>query len=360
MLDDTGQALPPRAPAPGSPSAGPLPLHASSTPGVARDVPGGRAGRPARGGRMRRRALLGWAAAGGVAAAGGGLAAWSFAWEPALRLRIVRHRVASPAWPAGMKPLTIACVADPHVGAPHTPPERLERCVALTNRLGADMVVLLGDYLADHRFVTSRTDMAQVARILAGLRAPLGVHAILGNHDWWEDPATQGNGAGGPLSTRLPDAAEAFADAGLPVLHNAARRVRHDGTDVWVAGLGSLWAYWRRGGHQGADDLQGTLAGIPAQADQPLILLAHEPDIFPEVPDRVAITLSGHTHGGQVRLGGWSPVVPSRYGNRYAWGQVVEDERPLVVSGGIGNSLMPVRFGMPSEITLVEVGPVAG
>jgi predicted MPP superfamily phosphohydrolase len=147
-----------------------------------------------------------------------------------------------------------------------------------------------------------------------------------------------------------------FAAAGLPVLHNAARAVRHHGRAVWIAGLGSQWAYRglvRRG--IGADDLAATLRAVP-DATAPVILLAHEPDIFPRVPARVALTLSGHTHGGQVRLAGWSPVVPSRFGNRYAWGHVEEEGRHLVVSGGIGHSILPVRFGMPSEVTLVTLG----
>ena len=80
------------------------------------------------------------------------------------------------------------------------------------------------------------------------------------------------------------------------------------------------------------------------------------PEIFPEVPHRVALTLSGHTHGGQVRLLGWSPLVPSRYGNRYAYGHVVEDGRHLVVSGGLGTSILPVRLGVPLEIVLVDLG----
>jgi hypothetical protein len=95
----------------------------------------------------------------------------------------------------------------------------------------------------------------------------------------------------------------------------------------------------------------------------PVILLAHEPDIFPRVPGRVALTLSGHTHGGQVRLFGYSPVVPSRYGNRYAYGHVTEARahsparpRHLVVSGGLGCSIMPVRVGVPPEITVVTLG----
>ena len=88
----------------------------------------------------------------------------------------------------------------------------------------------------------------------------------------------------------------------------------------------------------------------------PIILLAHEPDIFPDVPGRVSLTLSGHTHGGQVRLLGYSPVVPSRFGNRYAYGHIVEDDRHLIVSGGLGFSIAPVRFGVRPEIVSIELG----
>ena len=100
-------------------------------------------------------------------------------------------------------------------------------------------------------------------------------------------------------------------------------------------------------------DLDGTLAKVTD--DAPVILLAHEPDIFPRVPSRVSLTLSGHTHGGQVRVFGYSPMVPSRYGNRYAYGHIVEDNRHLVVSGGLGCSILPVRIGVPPEIVMVDV-----
>lgn len=84
--------------------------------------------------------------------------------------------------------------------------------------------------------------------------------------------------------------------------------------------------------------------------------MVHEPDIFATLPARIAVTFCGHTHGGQVRLAGWSPIVPSRYRNRYAWGHVREDGRDLVVSGGLGTGRLPVRCGVPPEITLVEIG----
>jgi hypothetical protein len=294
----------------------------------------------------RRRGLLRWL--GGLAVAGMGLGTYALAVEPGMRLRVVRHRLAPAAWPRGLT-LRIACLADPHAGSPHTSPARLARVVAAANALRPDLALLLGDYLADHRFTTYRPGLAEVAGILAGLRAPLGTYAVLGNHDWWEDPAAQAR------QSPLPRAAAALEAAGLRVLHNAALRLEHRGTGLWLAGLGSQWA-WRLGGRrlQGADDLAGTLSRIPDGA--PAILMAHEPDIFPHVPARVAVTLSGHTHGGQVRILGWSPMVPSRYGNRYAYGHVQEEGRHLVVSGGIGQSILPVRLGVPPEITVVELG----
>ena len=98
--------------------------------------------------------------------------------------------------------------------------------------------------------------------------------------------------------------------------------------------------------------------------DAPILLMAHEPDLFPQVKAadrRIALTVSGHTHGGQVRLFGHSPVVPSRFGNRYAYGHIIEprpdgSDAHLVVSGGLGCSIAPVRFGVPPEIVLLELG----
>src|SRR5688500_7611690 len=109
-------------------------------------------------------------------------------------------------------------------------------------------------------------------------------------------------------------------------------RLRKGEHAFWLAGLGDQLALlpgarWERRRFGGVDDLAGTLARVTDNA--PVILLAHEPDIFPRVPERVALTLSGHTHGGQVRLLGYSPMIPSRFGNRYAYGHIVESERNL-------------------------------
>jgi hypothetical protein len=113
------------------------------------------------------------------------------------------------------------------------------------------------------------------------------------------------------------------------------------------------------GRFRGEDDIPGTLAQI--QDDAPAILMAHEPDIFVDVPDRFAVTLSGHTHGGQVRLPFLGrPVVPSAYGQRFAYGHIQEEGRDLIVSAGLGCSILPVRFGVPPEITVVNLNGAAG
>jgi predicted MPP superfamily phosphohydrolase len=297
---------------------------------------------------LTRRGLL--RAIGGLAAAGFSGAAYAVGIEP-LRLRVQSYTVVPRApWPKGLR-LRIAALADIHACEPWMDVARIEQIVARTNALGADLVVLLGDYVTGQRFVRRYVDAAEWAPALARLRAPLGVYGVLGNHDWWEDRTAQRTGA-------PPIAQKALESVGIPVLENKAVPLATEGGPVWLAGLGDQVAFLparRRDGTRrlGRDDLPGTMAQIPEGA--PALLLAHEPDIFPQVPSRVALTFCGHTHGGQVRLLGYSPVVPSRFRNRYAYGHVRE-HTDLIVSGGLGCSIFPLRFGVPPEIVLVEIG----
>ena len=108
-------------------------------------------------------------------------------------------------------------------------------------------------------------------------------------------------------------------------------------------------------GFRGIDNLPGTLSQV--STDDPVILMVHEPDIFTQVPDRVSLTLAGHTHGGQLRLPlVWPALVPSEYGARFAYGHVREGGRDLIVSGGLGTSIVPLRLGVPPEILRIELG----
>ncbi len=299
----------------------------------------------------RRKILHGLGAfiAGGV-----GLGGYAFGVEP-WGLGVTRYRLTPPGWPSGLR-LKLAVIADLHASEPWMPLERVQAIVDRTNALQPDVALLLGDYTSGSRMVHRAVPDDEWASALGGLKAPLGVHAVLGNHDWWNDREVQMRMSG------PPKCCQAMTSAGLKVYQNDVLRLEKDGRPFWLAGLGDQWAFYRnrnrrrgdRFGYIGVDDLQGTLAMMTD--DAPVILMAHEPDIFPSVPSRVSLTLSGHTHGGQVQFLGYAPVVPSRYGSRFLYGHVVEDNRHLIVSGGLGCSGLPVRFGRPPEIVVVELG----
>ncbi len=286
--------------------------------------------------RVTRRRVL---AAGliGLSAAGTGL--YAAVIEPQA-LVVTRYRPVPPAWPAGRK-LSVTVIADLHAGGPDILLPQVRRIVDTANALKSDLVVLLGDYLARYRFRNEQLPDSLWSGELARLTAPLGTWAILGNHDWWYDLARVRHG---------------LAAARIPVLENDAVLLGEPGRRFWLAGIGDQLAHWiGRGRFRGVDDLPGTLAKI--KTDDPVLLMVHEPDIFPQVPARVALTFAGHTHGGQVRLPLiWPAFVPSRYGRRFAYGHVVEDDRHLIVSGGLGTSTLPVRLGVPPEVVHVELG----
>jgi hypothetical protein len=287
----------------------------------------------------------------GLGAFGTSTAAYGFGVEPLLRLRVARYDISPPRWPSGFE-LRIAVIADLHACDPWMSLAHIEAIVARTNALDADVIVMLGDYVAGHRYMTQQVPASEWASALAKLKAPLGVHAILGNHDYWDDRAVQREGQGKTVAQR------ALEEAGIPVYENDVTRLTKGGHSFWLAGLGDQLAFlqaWRFGNVRriGVDDLDATLAKVTD--DAPVILLAHEPDVAFRVPKRVALQLSGHTHGGQVRLFGWSPVVPSRYGNRLAYGHK-KVNCDVVVYGGLGCSILPFRLGVPPEIVLVTLG----
>ena len=301
---------------------------------------------------ISRRHFLRFAAGAGVI--GAASAAYGAGIE-ARGLRVTRYDLQPPQWPKDF-PLKIAALADLHACDPWMDLDRIAGIVDQTNALGADMIVLLGDYVSGIRAgpVTGHIPASEWAPVLAGLKAPLGVHAVLGNHDWWEDFAVQRAGHGVPVARRAMEA------AGIPVHENDAVRLTKGGRPFWVAGLGDQLAFlparrFRKTGRFGTDDLGATLSKVAD--DAPVVLLAHEPDVAMRVPERVSLTLAGHTHGGQVRLFGWSPVVPQRFGSRFVYGHARE-KCDIVVSGGLGCTGLPVRIGMPPEIVLVTLGGV--
>jgi predicted MPP superfamily phosphohydrolase len=290
--------------------------------------------------RLTRRRLLT-----AVGAAGGALIGYAVGYEPMLALTVVRYDLALPGWPADAPPLTAALVADIHAVEPWMPARRVGAIVEATNALGADVVLLLGDYVGTMRFKLAPVAPADWARELARLRAPLGVFGILGNHEyrWPEGPE--------PLIAAL-------GSAGVTVLINDAALVAGGGHRFWLAGTDSARSPARPGVPPGVvgggDDYAGAMAATDASA--PVLALIHEPFQFPRVDARPVLTLCGHTHGGQLNL----PFIGRPFRDPedpvHVYGLYREaDGRQLLVSGGLGCSIAPVRFRAPPEIVLVRI-----
>jgi predicted MPP superfamily phosphohydrolase len=280
----------------------------------------------------RRRSRHAAAAAVGVAA---GAAAWATLVEPR-RLRVRKLRVEVPDWPAPLADLKIALVSDLHAGAPHVGEARVEQVVAAVNRAKPDVVALLGDYIDPEVAFGGYVSPEAVAARLAALEAPLGVFAVLGNHDWLND------------GERVR---HSLREQRIEVLENDAVAVSLASQVFWLVGLADA--------SEGRPDIATPLSLVPANA--PLIVLSHDPDLFTLLPDRPLLTVAGHTHGGQVNV----PVVrekvtPSRFGDRYAGGLFRRGRKVMYVSRGIGTSTFPVRLRATPEVVLLKLaGSVA-
>lgn len=283
-------------------------------------------------GRTTRRGVrgIGLAVVAVVTVVSIGVAAWAFVIEPA-SLRVVEHPLVIAGWPTACNDLRIAVLADLHVGSPFNGLDRLADIVERTNATKPDLVLLPGDFVIQHVIGGTFVAPEDIAAVLAGLRAPAGVFAVLGNHDW---------------VLGAPRVRAALARASIPVLDDAALVLAHRGCRFRLIGVSDLW--------EGPHDVARALASVPASG--PAILFTHNPDVFAIVPSSVDLVVAGHTHGGQVDLPLLGRlVVPSSFGRRYAAGHVVENGHHLFVSTGIGTSIVPVRFRVPPEISVLVI-----
>ncbi len=285
--------------------------------------------------------------AGGVIWATTVLGSYAFPFEPGFRLRVTSYFVAPPDWPRDLT-LKAAILSDIHACAPWMPAERIRSIAEVTNALEPDIIFLLGDFSGGHTIATEPVMPEEWGPALSILNAPLGAYAVLGNHDWLHGalpnlPSDDANGV-----------RNALINANIRVLENNAVRLAKDGRPFWVAGLGDQLAGPRdvRGG---VDDLPGTMALIADSA--PVLMLAHEPFVFRRMPDRVALTLCGHTHGGQVNLPSSQAHYARVFGNM-VYGHIVEKNRHLIISGGLGTSHLPIRFLRPPEVVEVTISAI--
>lgn len=265
------------------------------------------------------------------------LGGYAFAGEP-YRLKTVAYDLASPKWPKNMPPLHVAFAADLHVGCPSVGLDRLAEIVEHINSIKADIIVLPGDFLTrlgdDSRLMGEYVPPRPAAAVLRRLKAPQGVYATLGNHDW----ACDGMGMWQELES-----------AGIHVLENDALRIKSLKHDFWVAGL--------------ADDTTRKPDWKKIEAklsdDAPVILLSHDPGTFLDKAERPVVMLAGHMHAGQVSFPGSDMLDMSRPNtrapSRYKYGHISEEGRDLIVTSGIGTSRLPVRFNACPEVVSLKI-----
>jgi predicted MPP superfamily phosphohydrolase len=237
---------------------------------------------------------------------------------------------------APRKPVTVALLTDTHLSGPDNSPARMARIVAQVNALKPDLILLGGDYIGDAKGGATYDARASIAAF-GGLRAPLGVVAVLGNHD--------SRSRKNRVALDGPDWTAAFARMGITLLQDGV--VRRG--PLAIGGLQDV--YTRR------PDLPDTLAAMMRVGGARLIL-SHGPDIFPALPDTPSLTLVGHTHCGQVALPFAGVVyVPSKYGTRYACGLYRDGPKAMIVAAGVGTSGLPIRMLAPPDIWLITIKP---
>ena len=237
---------------------------------------------------------------------------------------------------AAHDPVTVALLTDTHMSGPDNSPARMARIVAQINALRPDLILLGGDYIGDDKGGATYDARASIAP-LAGLRAPLGVVAVLGNHD--------SRSALNRVALSSRDWAVAFSRIGITLLQDGVVRLG----PLVIGGLKDI--YTRK------PDLPDTMTTMARMGGARLIL-SHGPDVFPALPNTPSLTLVGHTHCGQVALPFAGIVyVPSKYGTRYGCGLYRDGAKTMIVAAGIGTSGLPFRLLAPPDIWLITIKP---
>jgi len=256
----------------------------------------------------------------------------SFLLEPN-RPVVFDHQIKLRRWPSRLDGFTIALLSDFHYDSFFSV-HPIRQSIDLVNHLRPDMVVLTGDFVT----VPISGDAAKAAaaaepcaELLGQLRAPFGLWAVLGNHDIFSDPGRIAN---------------ALAAKGIQLLVNRAVPIEKDDARFWLCGVDDVMG--------GFPDLVGTLKNIPS--GEASVLLAHEPDYADYVSRYpVDLQLSGHSHGGQVRLPLVTPLFLPELARKYVWGLFKVGALTLYTTAGIGTVRMPVRLNCPAEITLIRL-----
>ncbi len=269
--------------------------------------------------------------------------AYSYLIEPRrLVVRNVELKVKN--WNSGLNGLKIAVMSDIHAGSNYVTEERLRQIVERTNAAEPDLIVILGDFIAPGggQFRLPVIPEHKIAEGLKGFRARYGTYAVFGNCDFWSERILK----------------REFEKVGIRFLENEVVVIQKDNEKFRLFGLEdhTKFGNWQKTSEKYKRIIEST------EQDGDLIVLEHSPDVLPIITGRLLISpklrliLAGHTHGGQL----WfpligSPIIPSSYGQKYAYGHIRDNGVDMYVTTGIGTSVLPFRFMVPPEIVILTI-----
>ncbi len=246
---------------------------------------------------------------------------WGFFIEPEL-ICVKKYKIKNN----DLKGVRIVFTSDFHIKPRQK--NRLKRIVKLINKQKPDIALSTGDFVNGYK--PSKTlPIENISEQLSNIKTKYGFYTVLGNHDWWQ------NGA---------HIRETLEKHNITVLENSSKRIKINNKNITIAGLEDLQTR--------VPDINKTLRHSDATTT---ILLTHNPDPFFNIKTNVFLTLAGHNHGGQVQIPLWGAlIVPSASGTKYANGFFKVNKNILIVTKGLGNSIMNVRFCCPPEIVVID------
>ncbi len=254
---------------------------------------------------------------------------WGAKIEPRL-LTVNKKAIFIPDENKQLNGLKIAVLSDLHLGSLNIDKKKLEKIIKKTNLEKPDLIFITGDIDA-RTTAYAYKDKKHIVEQLKKLSPAIGTYAILGNHDFK------------PENTVKP----IYQQSKIPLLVDEYIEIKSKDRNFYIAGLNDKW------GHNSEKEISNLISKIPK--GKAVILLAHNPDVFPKVPNRVNLTISGHTHGGQIYLPFFGGLfIPSEYNQRFVKGYIVENNKRFYVSSGIGNAA-PFRLGNIPEINILTL-----
>jgi predicted MPP superfamily phosphohydrolase len=261
-------------------------------------------------------------------------------------LIVKNYQINLSQWNKNLNGFKIVLISDIHGGSNSIDEAKIRRVVELSNEQNADLILLLGDYVSQQRFDRTKLKMPieTVAENLKGLKAKFGVYAVLGNHDgWFDDDKTKNE----------------LEKIGYKVLENQVVSLDVNGQKIRLLGMADALKVgnWQSYIEKAKDAIS------KVEREGNLIVFTHNPEVFPilnevdaDLSNEISLMIAGHTHGGQCKfpiIG--SPIIPTSYGQRYVSGEVIENGKHFFISSGIGTSILPIRYNVPPEISVLVI-----